>query len=506
MFGLGLFIIILSAIFIESCASKKKIDKDKIKATDETFRIGNPKKVLSAIRNFIKHGITTEQLDAFSKWFDAVDYSHTELIRFCDESAPIPELHHFFLDVLYDYEAREVFADMRKNKLDSLLIDYGKCVNFKDTIKGFFNAVDCDDYTYNQLDCYYHLNNFVDLMPVFDSLVKTKKSDIYDELSEMSMQEMAEYYNENKSDISFLKNTIEESVLGDLEEEDFRFVSQAHKCFRNTDLSERIDSIYTNRRMELLPVVTKSVNDVFIFEKDMLQYMCEDAKNNIAKYIEEKADIIVEKCNERMDYGFLKESKEQGLGQAVANYMGGELYEYTDFVNKTVSKELSATEINQMINSKLLEFVSFSNETRSKLVDNLFFDPIDFPSNDLAELACYSVEQINADGNSIESIEHIKNRNSDIDYYSNCLDLTLGALELNPVVAGVMAVIGMGSGIFISVREAKQTQRYLAEFKSKLVEDVIRFYDKKIEDKFLQLDSINSVSQKQFKNIVYENF
>ena len=159
-----------------------------------------------------------------------------------------------------------------------------------------------------------------------------------------------------------------------------------------------------------------------------------------------------------------------------------------------------------MINSKLLEFVSFSNETRNILVDNLFFNPVDLPSSDFTELAGYTKEQINADGNAIELIEHIKNRNSNIDYYSNCLDLTLGALELNPVVAGVMAVIGMSSGIFISVREAKQTQRYLAEFKSKLVEDVIRFYDKKTEDKFMQLDSINSMSQKQFKNIVYENF
>ena len=462
--------------------------------------------MLSAIRDFIKHGITTKQLDAFSEWFDVVDYSHTELILFCDESTPVPELHQFFSDVLYDYEAREVFADMRKNKLDSLLIDYGKCVNFKDTIKGFFNAIDCDDYTYNQLDYYYHLNDFVDLIPIFDSLVKTKKSDIYDELSEMSMQEMAEYYNENKSDISFLKTTIEESVLGDLDEEDFRFVSQAHKCFRNTELSLQIDSIYYSRRNELMPIVTKSLDDSFKSEKDQIQYLCESVKNDIAKYVEEKADIILEKCNERMDYGFIKESKEQGLGQAVANYMGGELYEYTDFVNKTVSKELSATEINQMINSKLLEFVSFSNETRNILVDNLFFNPVDLPSSDFTELAGYTKEQINADGNAIELIEHIKNRNSNIDYYSNCLDLTLGALELNPVVAGVMAVIGMSSGIFISVREAKQTQRYLAEFKSKLVEDVIRFYDKKTEDKFMQLDSINSMSQKQFKNIVYENF
>ena len=69
IFGLGLFIVFLSAIFVESCASKKKIDKDKIDAADETSRFGNPEEVLSAIRDFIKHGITTKQLDAFSnKW------------------------------------------------------------------------------------------------------------------------------------------------------------------------------------------------------------------------------------------------------------------------------------------------------------------------------------------------------------------------------------------------------------------------------------------------------
>ena len=147
----------------------------------------------------------------------------------------------------------------------------------------------------------------------FDSLLKAKKSDIYDEISEMSIKELAEYYKENDTNVSFLKNTIEESALGNLEEEDFRFISQVHNCFKNTDLSQIIEPIYSSRREDLLQFVTNSLEDALQSEKDMIQYLCETAKNDVAKYIEEKADVIIEKCEERMDYGFIKEGKEKGF-------------------------------------------------------------------------------------------------------------------------------------------------------------------------------------------------
>lgn len=506
-FGYTLMVFGLALPFLfAACASKMKLDKVKTDEMESIYRTGNSVKVLSAIQKYKAHGITKEQLKAFSEEFDAVDYSHSELIRFCEESMSVPTLHQFFADALYGYEEREVFADMNKNRIDSLMMDYNKCVYLKDAIKDFFKSIDCDDYTYNQLDYYYHYSNSNDLTAIFDSLLKAKKSDIYDEISEMSIKELAEYYKENDTNVSFLKNTIEESALGNLEEEDFRFISQVHNCFKNTDLSQIIEPIYSSRREDLLQFVTNSLEDALQSEKDMIQYLCETAKNDVAKYIEEKADVIIEKCEERIDYGFIKEGKEKGFINAAVDYENDMLYEYTDFVNKTVSKEISETIINALVDTRILSFISFSQETRKDLIENLFFESVLYPVADITELQNISSKQVKINGNSIDEIEHIKNENSKIDKIFNRADFYMSSLEVNPYVAGAIGAAGFVVGIINARKEAKQTQKCLSEFKYKMISALQKYYDKMIDVEFSQLESANSISQEQFKNVIYENF
>ena len=162
---------------------------------------------------------------------------------------------------------------------------------------------------------------------------------------------------------------------------------------------------YIKEKEDLLQFVTNSLEDALQSEKDMIQYLCETAKNDVAKYIEEKADVIIEKCEERIDYGFIKEGKEKGFVNAAVDYENDMLYEYTDFVNKTVSKEISETIINALVDTKILTFISFSQETRKDLVENLFFEFVLYPVADITELQNITSKQAKINGNSIEEIE-----------------------------------------------------------------------------------------------------
>lgn len=129
---------------------------------------------------------------------------------------------------------------------------------------------------------------------IFSDAKITRESLVIESLSEMSLDSLASYYIDNPEERCFIYPILNEKLIKDLGEQDYRYIKAVHDAFCKTDLFAQIDSVYLPLRQNLLVEVKPHMHDYFQHETSVLHELYKEIWHNAQLTLSHNLPVIID--------------------------------------------------------------------------------------------------------------------------------------------------------------------------------------------------------------------
>lgn len=369
------------------------------------------------------------------------------------------------------------------NNIEALIED---CILYPDYYNQISNYllydIDYSNTEYSQLLQYQELaKNDSILFCGYEFLIIQKEEHILSVVSEMTLEEISNYYQNNNSEQLFLRPVLCSAFTRIIDTLQYTEIKTIYNIFSPTDIGDSIAPYYTEARAAIKPQITEGYNDYCAIEKEIRDYYEEKTKEELYLFIANNIEAFIEDLFDK-DLPRIKEKVE---------------IRYNMSFNKYFSKYQMA----HIVNSNIKELVSIINSGRNSFLEELTETTIESTLH-------YTLK----DDNYIKS-EFTKSPDI-VDLYK--ISEIQNRVDLKGIVLGAASLFTGGwAGLALSVLDirhsvknvkgkAAESMPYIRSFVTKTqdyLEDMSNYY---ISIGFDSFDSENAATSKSFKEIVYE--
>ena len=140
----------------------------------------------------------------------------------------------------------------------------------------------------------------------FNTILEERKAQTLEELSKMSLVQIADFYNANRHEHDYLKGVLRNVYFSNLDSLDYQSIKALYHAFRTTDFSAEIEVSYVKLRNSLLADIMASFDPCFKSEKELLQQIEDVVRYEVQQYLDSGLHTIVHHLNIKNDRGMIK--------------------------------------------------------------------------------------------------------------------------------------------------------------------------------------------------------
>jgi hypothetical protein len=389
------------------------------------------------------------------------------------------------------------------NDIIGLIDDYFVYPDKQTSIYNYFGyEVNWDDYSYGLLlNCIKETESDSVLHSFFSSVKDDREENILEILSHSSFEDIGNYYVAHKDEGPFIIDCIQDIIIPELQDADYVLVRHLHNCFKDTELSNSIDSVWEYKRSVLLPSVEEALNAYYKNENVLEDYYLEKCFEDIKGYIDSTFPQLMEDCINEVENGIMDLL-------LVSIQTNDEPYDTR--VAKIVEKYIPSSNIRQTIRSNVDNLVNDINNSRLSaamaitLNDSVDYTQIKYPTNTINYVSPQIPREIPV---------AIDNMTSTLRKRRNAISLLSTAVSFIPgvgwVVKGVdIALTGADIlyGISSSVKEKQEVDAFLNEFSETLYECEVNQVIQSCKTEFAKvIETINN-TRNNYTDQIYEIF
>lgn len=328
----------------------------------------------------------------------------------------------------------------------------------------------------------------------FNTILEEKKAQTLDELSKMSLEQVADFYNKNSDKYDFLQEVLRDVYFSNLDSLDYHSLKTLYQAFKTTDFSSIIEAPYMKLRNSLLMDIMAAFDPCFKSEKEILKQIEDVVRYEVQQYLDSGLHTIVHQLNIKNDRGMFKKIFKR---EAMDNYS------FKKYANETINKVYNYSYIERLIKERIVEYLSSSKEIRSMLFNQYFNDVLYdniYISNDI--LQSHLVWEIGRqDVNNIQSIKNMGTA------------LTVGSVTLG-VAAGIVSAGALAPIAFVAdvadfaygMGQDSQINKAMEALANTIYQDSSMCLEYYINDIFSQLYNNQEITANNIKKIFYEEF
>lgn len=328
----------------------------------------------------------------------------------------------------------------------------------------------------------------------FNTILEEKKAQTLDELSKMSLEQVADFYKKNSNKYDFLQGVLRDVYFSNLDSLDYHSLKTLYQAFHTTDFSSIIEAPYMKLRNSLLTDIMAAFDPCFKSEKEILKQIEDVVRYEVQQYLDSGLHTIVHQLNIKNDRGMFKKIFKR---EAMDNYS------FKKYANETINKVYNYSYIERLIKERIVEYLSSSKEIRSMLFNQYFNDVLYdniYISNDI--LQSHLVWEIGRqDVNNIQSIKNMGTA------------LTVGSVAVG-VAAGIVSAGALAPIAFVAdvadfaygMGQDSQINKAMEALANTIYQDSSMCLEYYINDIFSQLYNNQEITANNIKKIFYEEF
>ena len=248
------------------------------------------------------------------------------------------------------------------NNIEALIED---CVIYPDyncqVANYLLNDIDYSLTNYSQLLHYQQLAQHDSILYAgYEFLVHQKEEQILSAVSEMTLNEIANYYKTNISEQSFLRPVLCNAFIGIIDTLQYTEIRTLYQTFSATDIGDSIAPFYFEIREAIRPQITKSYENYCENEEEVRDYYIEKTKDELDLYIANSMELFIDDI-------FSKDLPRDNA-------------KVKDAFDVSFNKYFSKTQISSIVNSNIEELVSIINSGRYSFLEELSDETVDISS------------------------------------------------------------------------------------------------------------------------------
>lgn len=337
------------------------------------------------------------------------------------------------------------------------------------------------------------------LFTFFHNLREEYEEIIMDSLSTLSVSDIAYYYKKHPEEAIYLNPYLEESIYPTLNQSDYYYLRELHNAFDETYLSAAIDSVWAERRAELLPVVMKNIDEYFSVEQSVINVYKDHTWRVLDSLLRTNLPLVIDKTLNVSNEGVLN------LLFVEIKYdktpLNDKIQEFSDslfnpqLIQNILQKEVNnlRTELNtgrELLHYNLLYKTdsSFPVSTSSEIIEPHLPR---IPRSDLDKIDEYTKNSI-------------KSRN-----ISSLISTAIGFIPGGWIVKGadvVMSVGDMAYCIISDTKEGRTIQEYVSYFSEKYYNTMYDYINHIVDSVFDSQQNTLNNDQSIIKDIINETF
>lgn len=362
-------------------------------------------------------------------------------------------------------------------------------------VANYIYDYDYSNFSYNTISKYAQAAQYNPYIEdFFNTILEEKKAQTLDELSKMSLEQVADFYNKNSDKYDFLQEVLRDVYFSNLDSLDYHSLKTLYQAFHTTDFSSIIEAPYMKLRNSLLTDIMAAFDPCFKSEKEILKQIEDVVRYEVQQYLDSGLHTIVHQLNIKNDRGMFKKIFKR---EAMDNYS------FKKYANETINKVYNYSYIERLIKERIVEYLSSSKEIRSMLFNQYFNDVLYdniYISNDI--LQSHLVWEIGRqDVNNIQSIKNMGTA------------LTVGSITLG-VAAGIVSAGALAPIAFVAdvadfaygMGQDSQINKAMEALANTIYQDSSMCLEYYINDIFSQLYNNQEITANNIKKIFYEEF
>lgn len=389
------------------------------------------------------------------------------------------------------------------NDIIGLIDDYYVYPEKQTSIYNYFGyEVNWDDYSYGLLlNCINETETDSVLHSFFSSVKDDREENILEFLSHSSFEEIGYYYVAHKDEGPFIIDCIQDIIIPELQDADYVLVRHLHNCFKDTELSNSIDSVWEYKRSILLPSVEEALNTYYNNENILEDYYLEKCFEDIKGYIDSTFPQLMEDCINEV---------ENGIMDLLLVSIQTNKEPYDTRVAKIVEKYIPTSYVRQNLRSNIDNLVNDINDSRLSaaiaitLNDSVDYTQIEYPINEVNYVSPQIPREIPV---------AIDNMTSTLRKRRNAISLLSTAVSFIPgvgwAIKGVDIALNSADllyGISSSVKEKQEVDAFLNEFSETLYECEVNQVLQSCKTEFAKvIETINN-TRNNYTDQIYEIF
>ena len=391
-------------------------------------------------------------------------------------------------EIAYQYQppTREeeiIDEHLSRNDIEALIED---CIKYHDYSTPIVNYLLYDiDYTNADYSLLIHYQDLAlqdsILYNGYESLIILKEEKILDHVSKLDIDGIADYYNTNPSEQSFLRPVLCDAFLTIIDTLQYVDIKALYNSFKNTDIGDSIVPYYIEMREAIKPVITNSYEAYCTTEKEIEEYYKEKTKEELDLYVANHIEAFIEAIFDKD----LPRKQEKINEKFKASF-------YHSF---------STNSMIEIVNANITELISILNSGRIDFIESLSEEDVDNTRFTIP----YEVNYIKNDFQKVLNISDLY-KISEIQHRTDWLGLVLGAASLfTGGWAGLaLSVLDIHHGVKDVKGKAAEVLPYIQSFVTKTLtylEDVSSYFT---AEGFSQYDRKSVQSSNNFEEVIYE--
>ena len=372
-----------------------------------------------------------------------------------------------------------------------LLDDLDKYPEFKDRIENtLYRRINYDDFDYMELKEFLLLaQDDFDASVFFDSLLVDRQESVLSSLAEEDdIFQVGIFYRNNSQQYDFLHDALKEAYFGDVNNLEYYGLKHLHMAFINTDLDKLVYPRYFSVRNEIVTGIMDELNPYFALEKDMLDEIDEEIRNDLEAYIENGVVSVVSELSEKVDRGFLKRTFRR---KDMDNYS------ITEYAEKLIRDYLDQDYISDVINTGMSNFIKASTFSR--------MDYLEYYCEDASENSHYYISgeyvsdaiDLVTDKSKVKDIQNLKT-------FNNVTTIASFAIMFTPV--GWAGLLIDALDMYNGLTESSKVNTMMDQLSEALYVSCTEQVDKYMSDLYTDIDKAREESKNYITRYFYEIF
>lgn len=304
------------------------------------------------------------------------------------------------------------------------------------------------------------------------------------ELSESSLSEIAEYYQQHGAERRFLEPALRRTLLANLADYDYQSLRQIRRAFRATDLIASVDSVYLPAAQVARREQEKNLKLYFLEERKAVKLYQEACLADLHQFVQHAVQEILEDLLE----DDLPEG-EEAVNRFYEGVFGKYIHEWA--VREILQKYVEACQNNlndgrTYYLSALMEGEQYDGYQAWLYAGEVYLG-LNHPVQPLYELS------------------ELQNKTDWVGWGLSAASLVANLLSFG--TAGTLIdVYDVGRTVENSKTEAEVMKRLVTRFSTALSEELELLADRCVQQCFQEVKRNVNQSQQSFKTIIYENY